>query len=89
MNPERLLSLKAFFSSPGFKIFMEEFAALKAKCDSDLSSTLKFPVQSDELGKLNFDLGFRDGLESLDLTLQAMKDELDESSSSPDDNGQQ
>ncbi len=86
---DRKFALKAFLSSPGYKLFYEEFTAFIEKNQVDLNKDLSQAVTSDRLSHLNFNLGFQKGLEAVSNILLGFSEELDDNSSSPDVNGQQ
>lgn len=71
----RKRAIRSFLDNRGFKLFKEEldslFDGIKAEIELRTSQSLKM----DELEKLNFDLGYKSGLQRVLYVLEGFEEE--------------
>ncbi len=79
-NMQRKLSLKAFLSCSGYKIFREELDLYYENADNRVINKYKKAIGLDGLSDLNFDLGEKTGLGKVLNILESYKLELEDKS---------
>ncbi len=79
---QRLLGLDSFFSNAGYKEFNEQVEGFVIYADTKVGEVLKNAVSPDDLERLNYNLGVRQGLQMVLNLIQGFKDDLEEKSAS-------
>ena len=80
---QKKLALKAFFGCAPYKELREEIDELVKYSDFEITKKMSKPITSDELAKLNFEVGVKSGLFQVLNILENLKEELEDNSLSP------
>ena len=76
------MALEELLTCAGFKRFEQEFSSIEGCNDNDLKGVQKRYVNTNDLSKLNFLLGYAAALSAVKNVLQGYKDDLAQPSGS-------